>query len=80
MGDIVIPILNGLGFANLGNAALSITRGVSGQILKTASTPADALSGLYDLSKQDKICLDEVFALISAAKTLHKTLSRAVLL
>ena len=52
MGNVVTPILNGLGFANVGNAALSTTRGATEQILKTASSPADAISGLNDLTNK----------------------------
>lgn len=51
MGNVVTPILNGLGFSQLGNTDLSGTVRITEQLLKTAASPADVIAALNDLNK-----------------------------
>jgi hypothetical protein len=71
MGNIVTPILDGLGFARLGNIDLNSTSKAVEQLLKTVSSPADFIASLNDLQKSGELNPDLITGLISAAKTLE---------
>ena len=73
MGNVVTPILNGLGFSQLGNTDLSGTVRITEQLLKTAASPADVIAALNDLNKnvESFTSPDQISGLISAAKTLE---------